>query len=80
MTRAPTIRASPCCPRRPTREAGGRRLPNQVMLENLGEQPDAVEKAVKHVTGTKLKSMAAGSMGYPTSQVGDLVAETVAKA
>ncbi len=52
-----------------------------MMLENLGEQPaaDAVEQAVKLVPGSKLKSMAAGSMGYSTSQVGDLVAETVAK-
>jgi 3-isopropylmalate dehydrogenase len=52
----------------------------QMMLENLGEQQaaDAVEDAVKLVTGTKLKSMAAGSMGYSTSEVGDLVAEAVA--
>ncbi len=52
-----------------------------MMLETLGEQAaaDAVESAVKLVTGTKLKSMAAGQMGYSTSQVGDLVAETVAK-
>ncbi len=53
----------------------------QMMLENLGEQQaaDAVEDAVKLVTGTKLKSMAAGSMGYSTSEVGDLVAEAVAQ-
>jgi 3-isopropylmalate dehydrogenase len=53
----------------------------QMMLENLGEQQaaDAVEEAVKLVTGTKLKSMAAGRMGYSTSEVGDLVAEAVAK-
>jgi len=53
----------------------------QMMLENLGEQQAAaaVEDAVKLVTGTKLKSMAAGSMGYSTSEVGDLVAEAVAK-
>ena len=53
----------------------------QMMLENLGEQEaaDAVEAAVKLVTGTKLKSMAAGKMGYSTSEVGDLVAEAVAK-
>jgi 3-isopropylmalate dehydrogenase len=52
-----------------------------MMLETLGEQAaaDAVEAAVKLVTGTKLKSMAAAQMGYSTSQVGDLVAETVAK-
>ncbi len=53
----------------------------QMMLENLGEQQAAaaVEDAVKLVTGTKLKSMAAGSMGYSTSEVGDLVADAVAK-
>jgi 3-isopropylmalate dehydrogenase len=53
----------------------------QMMLENLGEQQaaDAVEDAVKFITGTKLKSMAAGKMGYSTSEVGDLVAEAVAK-
>ena len=53
----------------------------QMLLENLGEQQaaDAVEDAVKLVTGTKLKSMSAGRMGYSTSEVGDLVAETVAK-
>jgi len=53
----------------------------QMMLETLGEQEaaDAVEAAVKVVTGTRLKSMAAGRMGYSTSEVGDLVAETVAK-
>ena len=28
-----------------------------------------------HVTGDKLKSLAAGRMGYTTSQVGDLVAD-----
>ncbi|MBN2369871.1 MAG: 3-isopropylmalate dehydrogenase [Vicinamibacteria bacterium] len=52
-----------------------------MMIEHLGEQQaaDAVEKAVKLVTGTKLKSMAAGRMGYSTSQVGDLVAEAVMK-
>jgi 3-isopropylmalate dehydrogenase len=52
-----------------------------MMLEHLGEQQaaDAIENAVKLVTGTKLKSMAAGRMGYSTSQVGDLVAEAVAK-
>ena len=53
----------------------------QMMLETLGEQEasDAVESAVKLVTGTKLKSMAAGQMGYSTGEVGDLVAEAVAK-
>jgi 3-isopropylmalate dehydrogenase len=52
----------------------------QMMLQTLGEQKaaDAIEQAVMHVTGNKLKSLAAGRMGYSTSQVGDLVAESVA--
>jgi hypothetical protein len=29
------------------------------------------------VTGTKMKSQAAGKMGYTTSQVGDLVCEAL---
>ena len=45
------------------------------MLEHLGEPTAAqeVECAVMSVTGTKLKSLAAGQMGYSTSEVGDLV-------
>jgi 3-isopropylmalate dehydrogenase len=51
-----------------------------MMLEHLGEQEaaNAIEGAVKLVTGTKLKSMAAGRMGYSTTQVGDLVADALA--
>ncbi len=50
-----------------------------MMLEHLGEEKAArsIETAVKDVTGTKLKSLAAGKMGYSTTQVGDLVAERV---
>jgi 3-isopropylmalate dehydrogenase len=53
-----------------------------MMLEHLGESKaaGAIEGAVKVVTGTRLKGMAAGRMGYTTSQVGDLVASEVAKA
>jgi 3-isopropylmalate dehydrogenase len=53
----------------------------QMMLETLGEEKAAnkVEDAVKFVTANKMKSMAAGKMGYSTSQVGDLVAEKVAE-
>ena len=29
--------------------------------------------AIQNVTGTKMKSQAAGKMGYTTSEVGDLV-------
>jgi 3-isopropylmalate dehydrogenase len=53
----------------------------QMMLETLGEESAAqkIEDAVKFVTANKLKSLAAGKMGYSTSQVGDLVAEKVAE-
>jgi 3-isopropylmalate dehydrogenase len=51
----------------------------QMMLETLGEEKaaTAIEDAVKFVTANKLKSLAAGKMGYSTSEVGDLVAEKV---
>ena len=46
-----------------------------MMLENLGEVKagQAVEDAVIKVVQTKLKSLAAGKMGYSTTEVGDLV-------
>jgi len=52
----------------------------QMLLDTLGETKaaEAIEQAVMHVTGEKLKSLAAGRMGYSTSEVGDLVAELVA--
>lgn len=52
----------------------------QMMLAELGEDKaaDAIERAVIHVTANKLKSLAAGKMGYSTSEVGDMVAEKVA--
>ncbi|MGV8057665.1 MAG: 3-isopropylmalate dehydrogenase [Smithellaceae bacterium] len=51
-----------------------------MMLETLGEQSAAraIEETVKDVTANKLKSMAAGRMGFSTSEVGDLVAQGVA--
>jgi 3-isopropylmalate dehydrogenase len=51
----------------------------QMMLEHLGETDAAgrIETAVMKVTGTKLKSMSAGTMGYSTSEGGDLVAENL---
>ena len=51
-----------------------------MMLDTLGEEKAAkkIEEAVKFVTANKMKSMAAGKMGFSTSQVGDLVAEKVA--
>jgi len=46
-----------------------------MMLEHLGEGKAAqmIENAVIKVTSEKLKSLAAGKMGYSTSEVGDLV-------
>jgi len=46
-----------------------------MMLENLKEKKaaEAVENAVIKVVTKKLKSLAAGKMGYSTQQVGDLV-------
>jgi len=50
-----------------------------MMLESLGEEAAAraIEQAIQQVTGTKIKSLAAGRMGYSTSEVGDLVAERI---
>jgi len=50
-----------------------------MMLQTLGEDKASqkIEEAVKFVTANKLKSLAAGKMGYSTSQVGDLVAEKI---
>ncbi len=46
-----------------------------MLLENLGEvkAAKAVEDAVIKIVKTKLKSLAAGRMGYTTTEVGDLV-------
>ena len=50
-----------------------------LMMETLGETAaaEAIENAVKDVIATKLKSLAAGKMGFSTSQVGDMIAERV---
>jgi len=52
----------------------------QMMLQTLGEEKASqrIEDVVKTVTGTRLKSLAAGKMGYSTTEVGDMVAEMVA--
>ncbi len=52
----------------------------QMMLATLGEDKAAaaVEESVMFVTANKLKSLAAGRMGYSTSDVGDLVAARIA--
>jgi 3-isopropylmalate dehydrogenase len=54
-------------------------MAGQMMLDVLGEEKaaQAVEKAAIKVVSTKLKSMAAGQMGYSTSEVGDLVAKLI---
>lgn len=46
-----------------------------MMLDHLGEVEAgaAIEKAVMWATGEKLKSLAAGHMGYSTTEVGDLI-------
>ena len=50
-----------------------------MMLDSLGEAQAAqtLERAVMQVTATKLKSLAAGKMGYSTSEVGDLVVKAL---
>ena len=50
-----------------------------MLLDTLGEEEAAasIEAAVMDVTRNKLSSMAAGRMGYATTEVGDLVAERV---
>jgi 3-isopropylmalate dehydrogenase len=50
-----------------------------MMLEILGEEKagKAVEDAVIKIVKTKLKSLAAGKMGYSTEEVGDLVVENL---
>jgi 3-isopropylmalate dehydrogenase len=46
-----------------------------MLLEHTGHPRPAcaVMKAIQIVTGTKMKSQAAGKMGYSTTEVGDLV-------
>ena len=52
-----------------------------MMLDTLGETKaaQAIEAAVMYITANKLKSLAAGKMGYSTTEVGDLVAAKVAE-
>ncbi|HEX7859175.1 MAG TPA: 3-isopropylmalate dehydrogenase [Verrucomicrobiae bacterium] len=52
----------------------------QMMLDFLGEAAaaKAIEDAVIKVTREKVKSLAAGKMGYSTTQLGDMVAQQVA--
>lgn len=50
-----------------------------MMLAELGETraADSIEQAVMYVTANKLKSLAAGKMGYSTTEVGDLVVKAL---
>ncbi len=50
-----------------------------MMLENLGESKagKAIEDAVIKLVGKDLKSLAAGKMGYSTTEVGDLVVKNL---
>lgn len=50
-----------------------------MLLENLGEPKaaQAVENTVIKIVKKKLKSLAAGKMGYSTSEVGDLVVKNL---
>ena len=52
-----------------------------LMLDNLGEgkAAEAVEKAVMELTATKIRGLAAGSMGYSTTEVGDMAAGIVGR-
>lgn len=50
-----------------------------MMLEQSGYEKagQRVGEAIQKVTGTKMKSQAAGKMGYTTTEVGDLVCEAL---
>jgi len=50
-----------------------------MLLEQAGYETAAnrVSNAIQTVTGTKMKSQAAGRMGYSTAEVGDLVCEAL---
>lgn len=51
----------------------------QMMLDFLGETEaaKAIEDSVIKVTREKVKDLAAGRMGYSTTELGDLVAEGI---
>jgi 3-isopropylmalate dehydrogenase len=51
-----------------------------MLLEQCGHEAagERVLRAIQVVTGTKMKSQAAGKMGHSTSQVGDLVCQALA--
>ncbi|PIE57917.1 MAG: 3-isopropylmalate dehydrogenase [Desulfobulbus propionicus] len=51
----------------------------QMMMEYLGEEEaaSAIEQGIRYVVADKLKSLSAGKMGFSTTEVGDLVAQTL---
>lgn len=51
-----------------------------MLLEHSGQPTSGkrVMSAIQHVTGTKMKSQAAGKMGFSTTEVGDLVVDAMA--
>ncbi len=50
-----------------------------MLLEHAGceKAADRITRAIQIVTGTKMKSQAAGQMGYKTEEVGDLVVDNL---
>jgi 3-isopropylmalate dehydrogenase len=50
-----------------------------MLLETIGEAEaaKAIENAVIKICNTKMKSLAAGKMGYSTTEVGDLVVQNL---
>jgi 3-isopropylmalate dehydrogenase len=52
-----------------------------MMLDHLGESQAsrAIELAVEEITATKVKTLAAGQMGYSTSEIGDMAADLAGK-
>ncbi|MFA5142671.1 MAG: 3-isopropylmalate dehydrogenase [Candidatus Omnitrophota bacterium] len=50
-----------------------------MLLDNIGEEKAAraIERAVIKIASTRMKSLAAGKMGYSTEEVGDLVVENL---
>ena len=51
----------------------------QMMMDHLGETEaaQAIENSIKYVVANKLKSLSAGKMGYGTTEVGDMVAQSL---
>lgn len=54
----------------------------QMMLDHLGETAGAarIERAVRYVVANEVRNLSAGQMGHSTSEVGDMVANRIARA